>query len=111
MDSSLPFTSQDITPTPMLSQGFGKMEQKGRLYDPFGLFKPLGISYCILFYIIGVFSFIGFIGYLILLLYDIFINFKKSNKIMIFMHVYMCVLFFILYIQDRIFYNMCLNSS
>ena len=69
------------------------------------IFGPLDISYCIFFYILssigvilGVFLLIAIIIYPIIL--------KKTKEIF-----FVLFLYFILYFENRILYNMCLNNK
>lgn len=88
------------------SSVYGAQMQSSPIFDPFGIFGSLGKNYCIYFYIIAVIMFISFLisfGTMIMELVN-----KKYNKL----HhsVSIVIIYFIMYLESRILYNMCLHS-
>lgn len=86
---------------------FGVRIQSSPIYDPFGIFGPLGKNYCIYFYIIAVFCFVAFLMASVTLVAEI-VNWKKDNKV--YHTIFLIIMNFILYLEARILYNMCLHS-
>ena len=66
---------------------------------------PLDTSYCLLFYILSVGSLFICFCLFILLILNLKI-FKKTKEIY-----YLLILFFILFIENRLLYSMCLNNT
>ena len=88
-------------------ESLGLRIQSSPIYDPFGLFGPLGKSYCIYFYVIAVLCFIAFLLTLVTLAGEL-MHYNKSTKL--YHTVFISLVNFVLYLEARILYNMCLNS-
>jgi len=97
----------NAAPSSLPNPAFGARIQSSPIYDPFGLFGPLGKNYCIYFYVIAVFCFIAFLLSLVTLVGEI-VTFNKTSKL--YHTVFVAVINFILYLEARILYNMCLHS-
>lgn len=72
------------------------------VFDDF--FGPLDTIYCIYFNVLSIYGILGCIGLLIFgFIYPII-----KNKIFFILYV---ILFFIIYFQNRLLYNMCINNK
>lgn len=80
--------------------------QGNKMFDPLGLFGPLDKNYCLFFFIISAFSLVLFVIALITLVGELITG--KTTRL--YLTAYIMIMYFILYFQSRIFYNMCANS-
>jgi ABC-type Na+ efflux pump permease subunit len=75
------------------------------------LFGPLGRQYCIYFYIMSIFS---FLGYILALIYIFFKIVKEPKKLLSFEFMFksVSIIFYTLlpYFVERLLYTMCINS-
>lgn len=77
-------------------------------FDPFGIVGPLGNNYCLIFYFIAIFLFFSFLIAVVKLVMHV-IQSKTSVSYLI-AHVIAVSFTFVLYLEARVLYNMCLNS-
>ena len=71
---------------------------------------PLPQKYCMLFYILSIVSFITFILSVFSILYTLFLSKTKLDTSMVMTMGLVSLGQLLVYIQTRLFYNMCINS-
>lgn len=72
------------------------------------LFGPLSKSYCFYFYLITIFFVISLV---LLVITTLFIGITKKKGFMFFLQIIpVAVLYGMMYLQNRLLYNMCSNS-
>jgi hypothetical protein len=71
---------------------------------------PLPQKYCMLFYVLSIVSFITFILSIFSILYAVFLSKTKMGTSMIMNIGLVSLSQLLMYVQTRIFYNMCINS-
>ena len=78
-----------------------------KIFDSF--FGPLGRKYCIYFYILGIITIVG-AGIIVIsnISYGIY---HKKNLLFYLDNIPTVIMYFLLYLQNRLLYNMCLGSS
>ena len=85
---------------------FGVSVQNSPIFDPLGIFGPLSKNYCLYFYILAAVSFILFAISFVTFLGELIST--KPKKV--YLIVYIMVANFVMYLQARILYNMCIKS-
>jgi hypothetical protein len=71
---------------------------------------PLPQKYCMLFYVLSVVSFITFILSVLSILYTLFLSKSKMDTSMVMTMGVVSLGQLLVYVQTRLFYNMCINS-
>jgi asparagine N-glycosylation enzyme membrane subunit Stt3 len=75
------------------------------------LFGPLDKRYCLLFYI---FSILGFFAFFVALV-GVVVSFARGTKKLtateVFFVVYSLLMSFLVYLQNRLLYSMCVNTN
>jgi hypothetical protein len=75
---------------------------------PINVFGPLKKKYCFYFYILEVFGFVLFLSILVYIVYRL-VTSKKDTPYMTLGLT--SLVYFVFYFQNRLLYNMCLNSN
>lgn len=71
---------------------------------------PISQKYCLLFYIFSIVQFFQFVLFIFSILYILFFSKTKIELQLIIIFGGILILQFIVYIQYRLLYNMCINS-
>ena len=71
---------------------------------------PLSQKYCMLFYVLSIVAFITFILSIFSILYTLFLSKSKMDTSMVMTMGLVSLGQLLVYIQTRLFYNMCINS-
>lgn len=91
----------------MSSVPFGVSIQSSPIFDPFGIFGPLGKNYCLYFYVLAFVYFVAFLLALFALVSELVSPKKRISVYILLVAVFST---FLSYIAMRILYNMCIHS-
>ena len=75
------------------------------------LFGPLDKRYCLLFYIFSILGFFAFFVALVGVVVSFVRGTKKLSATEVFFVVYSLLMSFLVYIQNRLLYSMCVNTD
>lgn len=75
------------------------------------LFGPLDKRYCMLFYIFAILAFFTFFVAVIGLIVSLVKGSKKFSMTELFFVLYSLLMSFLIYLQNRLLYSMCISTS
>lgn len=74
------------------------------------LFGPLDKQYCLLFYAFAILAFFSFVITMVGGVYGLISSYKKFSFTEMFFIAYSLLMSFLIYLQNRLLYSMCVNS-
>jgi len=74
------------------------------------LFGPLDKQYCLLFYVFAILAFFSFVVAMVGGVYGLISSSKKFSFTEMFFVAYSLLMSFLIYLQNRLLYSMCVNS-
>ena len=74
------------------------------------IFGPLDKQYCLLFYVFAILAFFSFVVALVGAIFGLVNSGKKFSITEMFFVVYSLLMSFLIYLQNRLLYSMCINT-